>query len=40
MDWMRSTNDVFDQAAHVIFGAAKTGKHRIAPSLREGKSTF
>jgi hypothetical protein len=41
MDWMRSTNDVFDQAAHSIFDVVKTEvKRSVAPCLREGKKYF
>lgn len=41
VDWMRSTNDVFDQAAHSIFNTAKIkGKYPVGQSLREGKKYF
>jgi hypothetical protein len=41
IDWMRSTNDVFDQAAHSIFDVVKTEvKRSVAPCLREGKKYF
>jgi rubrerythrin len=41
IDWMRSTNDVFDQAAHSIFDVAKTEvKRSVTPCLREGKKYF